>query len=49
MVWKKIYVYERPDGQPIELREWPVGTNYNEDDDWKQKHREQFGTEPDFF
>ena len=38
-----------PDGQPIELKERPVGVDYNEDEDWVQKHKDQFGTEPDFF
>ena len=38
-----------PDGQPIELKERSVSTDYNEDEYWVQKHKEQFDTESDFF
>lgn len=39
-----------PDGQPIELKERKISPpEFNSDDAWVQKHKKQFGTEPEFF
>ena len=36
------------DGQPIELKERNSRIDYNPEDSWVQKYKEQFGTGPSF-